>query len=196
MKKEQQKWEEPEKKRNKGRTDKWNRKRKGKWNKSLSASSLKQDENILINACQPLTGSRRSSSVSRRAALGFSCTSSLHSLSEAGGDSARSVKSSLVLGPRKRILSRRFSMVNTAHLGFTLTWRTATLQGQTNRKKTLVYSQKDSVYLLVMGKKCWHIPLTVKLAGVSESLCNCVALLACAAFVVMVEMDSWVKTSL
>lgn len=73
-----------------------------------------------------LTGSR-SSSASRRAVRGFSCMSSVHSLSEAGGDSARSGKSSLVLGPRKRILSRRFSMVNTAHLGFTLTWWTATL---------------------------------------------------------------------
>lgn len=78
----------------------------------------------------PLTGSRRSSSVSRRAVRGFGCTSSLHSLSEAGGDSAKSRKSSRVLGPRNRILSRRFSMVNTAHLGFTLTWWTATLRGQ------------------------------------------------------------------
>lgn len=80
-----------------------------------------------------LTGSRRRSSVSRRVVLVFSCMSSLHSLSEAGGDSARSGKSSLVLGPRKRILSRRFSMVNTAHPGFTLTWRTATLQDTEHR---------------------------------------------------------------
>lgn len=79
------------------------------------------------NCFLALTGSRRSSSASRGAVLAFGCTSSLHSLSEAGGDSARSGKSSLVLGPRKRILSRRFSMVNTAHLGFTLTWWTATL---------------------------------------------------------------------
>ena len=75
--------------------------------------------------------------------LGFSCMSSLHSLSEAGGDSARSGKSSLVLGPRKRILSRRFSMVNTAHLGFTLTWRTATLWGHKTE--------------FIVGKAVWKI---------------------------------------
>lgn len=97
--------------RNKSRCDMRDKKRK--WEEELPA----------------LTGSRRRSSVSLRAVLGFSCMSSLHSVSEAGGDSARSGKSSLVLGPRKRILSRRFSMVNTAHLGFTLTWWTATLQG-------------------------------------------------------------------
>ena len=83
-----------------------------------------------------------------KAALGFTCTSSLHSLSEAGGDSAKSGNSSLVLGPRKRILSRRFSMVNTAHLGFTLTWRTATLQGQkTQFVYNLFYQRTAGVYL-------------------------------------------------
>ncbi|TNN70465.1 hypothetical protein EYF80_019342 [Liparis tanakae] len=71
--------------------------------------------------------------------------SSLHSLSEAGGDSFRSGKSSLLLGPRKRILSRRFSMVNTAHLGFTLTWRTATLRGHRTQGLLLEDGTSNSV---------------------------------------------------
>lgn len=95
----------------------------------LKMAKKKYNRNKQKKGCT-LTGSRRRSSVSRRAVRGFGCTSSLHSLSEAGGDSARSGKSSRVLGPRKRILSRRFSMVNTAHLGFTLTWWTATLWTQ------------------------------------------------------------------
>lgn len=97
--------------------------------------AIKKTQNHFLG----LTGSRRSSSASRGAVLAFGCTSSLHSLSEAGGDSARSGKSSLVLGPRKRILSRRFSMVNTAHLGFTLTWWTATLQGQKTKTQPFTF---------------------------------------------------------
>lgn len=106
-----------------------------------------------------LTGSRRTSSVSRRAALGFSCMSSLHSLSEAGGDSARSGNSSLVLGPRKRILSRRFSMVNTAHLGFTLTWRTATLRAQNTRAAEQAVKDES---LTLIGKQCLYSPVVYK----------------------------------
>lgn len=106
-----------------------------------------------------LTGSRRTSSVSRRAALGFSCMSSLHSLSEAGGDSARSGNSSLVLGPRKRILSRRFSMVNTAHLGFTLTWRTATLRAQNTRAAEQAVKDES---LTLRGKQCLYSPVVYK----------------------------------
>lgn len=125
--------------------------RRSPWNTSrLERSALTPDQSHFLYCVlkmkqkrgTTLTGSRRRSSVSRRAVRGFGCTSSLHSLSEAGGDSARSGKSSRVLGPRKRILSRRFSMVNTAHLGFTLTWWTATLRRQ--RQQDFMGQQQDS----------------------------------------------------
>ncbi len=60
--------------------------------------------------------------------------SSQHSVSDSVGDSGKSRKSSR-FGPRNLILSSRFSMFNTAALGFTLTLCMAALQGQQSTKK-------------------------------------------------------------
>lgn len=75
-----------------------------------------------------LTGSR-CSSASLLGVRGFTGTSSLHSLSDALGDSARSRNSSR-FGPLNLILSNRLSMFNTEICVFILTWREAALQGQ------------------------------------------------------------------
>lgn len=93
--------------------------------KKSSALSDRCSLDIPKNEGTSLTGSR-CSSVSLIELRCFTGTSSLHSLSDALGDSARSRNSSR-FGPLNLILSRRFSMFNTEICVFILTWRLATL---------------------------------------------------------------------
>lgn len=93
--------------------------------KNCSALSDRFSLDIPTNEGTSLTGSR-CSSVSLMELRCFTGMSSLHSLSDALGDSARSRNSSR-FGPLNLILSSRFSMFNTEICVFILTWRVATL---------------------------------------------------------------------